>query len=186
MQIYNNKKKSEGIFPMEIGVIPIPIDVRSNSLPFPFTIPNWSIVPIPVEFQFDSYWESHSHRLISSMVHSRQWWLRRCSSLTGSSNWKSTRQMMWPTHNRALSWELDSTSNSRATRYGPNSVMGRSTANRMPTANMQHLKPHSTSWTSCKLVGNPSCQLVGKLVVSCDLVGNYTVSQKTMTPNYCS
>ena len=114
MQIYNNNKKSEGIFPMEIGVIPIPIDVRSNSLPFPFTIPNWSIVSIPVEFQFDSHWESHSHRLISSMVHSRQWWLRRCSSLTDSSNWKSTRRMMWPTHKRETSWETDSTSNSRA------------------------------------------------------------------------
>jgi len=75
---------------------------------------------------------------------------------------------------------------SRATRDGPNSVTSiccgfgvqlavgqihnnqqrihnRSTANRMPTTNRQHLKPHSTSRTSCKLVGNPSCQLVGKL-----------------------
>jgi len=98
----------------------------------------------------------------------------------------------------------------RATRYGPNFVTSiccgfgvqlavgqihnnqqrihnRSTANRMPTTNRQHLKPHSTNRTSCKLVGNPSCQLVGKLVVSGGLVGNYTVSQKkTMTPKCCS
>jgi len=69
----------------------------------------------------------------------------------------------------------------RATRYGPNSVTSiccgfdvqnhnnqqlihnRSTANRTPTANRQHLKLHSTSRTSCKLVAHPSCQLVGKL-----------------------
>ena len=145
---------------------------------------------------------------LARWVHSHQWWLRRCSSLTGSSNWKSTRRMMWPTHNRAMSWEFDSTSTSnsrawspwmryrthlqnktssaivqtdRATRYGPNSVTSiccgfgvqnhnnqqrihnRSTANRTPTANRQHLKLHPTSRTSCKLVAHPSCQLVGKL-----------------------
>ena len=53
---------------MEIGVIPIPIDVRSNSLPFPFAIANWRIVRIPVEFQCDSNWKSHSRGLISSAV----------------------------------------------------------------------------------------------------------------------
>ena len=34
------------------------------------------------------------------------------------------------------------------------------------------LRPHSISRTSWKLVGNPSCQVVEKLVVSCDWVGN--------------
>ena len=133
-------------------------------------------------------------------MHSRQWWLRRCSSLTGSSKCENSRRMLLPTDNRAMSWEFDSTSNSRAwspwwrdrtnlqnktssaivqtdsraTRYGPNSVTSiccgfdvqlameqthnnpqrihnRSTANRMPTTNRQHLKPYSISRTSCKL-----------------------------------
>jgi len=60
------------------------------------------------------YWESHSRGIISSMMHSRQWWLRRCSSLTGSSKCENSRRMLLPTDNRAMSWEFDSTSNSRA------------------------------------------------------------------------
>ena len=193
---------------MGIGVIPIPIYVRFNSFPFhshsqigvlfPFPL-NSNAIPIPTGIPINA---------VSSLawwVHSRQWWLRRCSSLTGSSNWKSTRRMLLPTHNRET-WKTDSMSNSRAwspwwryrthlqnktssaivqtdraTRYGPNSVTSiccgfdvqnhnnqqrihnRSTANRTPTANRQHLKLHSTSRTSCKLVAHPSCQLVGKL-----------------------
>jgi len=51
-------------------------------------------------------------------VHSRQWWLRRCSSLTDSSNWKSTRRMLLPTHNRE-SWEFDSTSTGNSRAWSP-------------------------------------------------------------------
>ena len=70
---------------------------------------------------FFSYGNCHStgNRIptVSSLawwVHSRQLWLRRCSSLTGSSNCTSTRRMMWPTHNRETSWETDSTRYSHA------------------------------------------------------------------------
>ena len=161
---------------MGIGVIPISIDDRSNSSHFHSQFQIGVLFPFPLNSNAIPILTGNRIPAVSSLVwwvHSRQWWLRRCSSLTGSSNWKSTRRMMWPTHNRETSWKnnSNSTSNSRAwspwsrdlthlqnktssaivqtdsraTRYGPNSVMGRSTANRMPTANMQHLKPHSTS-----------------------------------------
>jgi len=119
MQVYRDKKNPRELFSMGIGVIPIPIYVRFNSFPFhshsqigvlfPFPL-NSNAIPIPTGNRIPA---------VSSLawwVHSRQWWLRCCSSLTGSSNWKSTRRMMWPTHNRAPSWKTDSnsTSNSRA------------------------------------------------------------------------
>ena len=78
---------------------------RSTVQKFPL---NSNAIPIPTGIPINAV------SSLACWVHSRQRWLRRCSSLTGSSNWKSTRRMMWPTHNRAMSWEFDSTSNSRA------------------------------------------------------------------------
>ena len=47
-------------FPISVQVIPIPIEVVSHSLPFPFLIP--CFIPIPMGFPRDSHshWESHS------------------------------------------------------------------------------------------------------------------------------
>ena len=53
---------------MGVQVIPIPTEVVSHSLPFPFPIPCFS--PIPMGFPWDSHshWESHSHAHLYSSV----------------------------------------------------------------------------------------------------------------------
>ena len=47
---------------MGVQVIPIPTEVVSHSLPFPFPI--LCFIPIPMGFAWDSlsHWESHSHK----------------------------------------------------------------------------------------------------------------------------
>ena len=51
---------------MEVQVIPIPTEVVSHSLPFPFPI--LCFIPIPMGFSWDSrsHWESHSHARLYS------------------------------------------------------------------------------------------------------------------------
>ena len=51
MQVYNSKE-SVGFFLMEMGIIPISINVHSHSFLFPF--PSWSLIPTPMEFPWDS------------------------------------------------------------------------------------------------------------------------------------
>ena len=75
--------------------------MNSNAIPIPTGIPINAVSSL-------AWW-----------VHSRQWWLRRCSSLTGSSNWKSTRRMRLSTHNRETSWETDSNSTSNSCAWSP-------------------------------------------------------------------
>jgi len=54
---------------MGMHVIPIPTEVVSHSLPFPFPI--LCFIPIPMGFLWDSrsHWESHSHAHLYSICH---------------------------------------------------------------------------------------------------------------------
>ena len=74
---------------MGVQVIPIPTEVVSHSLLFPFPI--LCFIPIPMGFPWDSrsHWESHSHtHLYSQAGHAQPF--TKATNLPGEADWSRT------------------------------------------------------------------------------------------------